>query len=419
MPFDRVQLSNMVGWMRRPSSDQAGCWARETREAAAAISNSCVSEMEIETNPRQRVVTALCFPGGLLKGVMLVGGMQRLEEETTLVRDLAVTSGTSSGAIIACLAALGWRSEAIARCVRRRTAPSSGGVTHTAPRTLFEETNIIGDIIAENPLELSIITVAWRLFRRRALDDGKRFFAFLGRVLASSTSHSVNPDITFDELAALTGRHLLVTASCYSTRKLVVFCPKTTPHAVVRTALLASCAYPALFLPVDIGGRVHYDGGIFCNMPLRYQDIYYPEHAQTTVAFDFDFSGEDEVRFLWEHARWPGIASIAVNIVSLLYYRIQHLEKELLELLGNGYHRRVVIIESSIAGIAASATTTDAAAAAAPAAEMARLRALVALKASKEQLRDMIQRGYETTRLWLRHRRRREGAMVAAEAAAD
>ena len=189
----------------------------------------------------KRIVKSLSLPGGLVKAATLVGCLKALELETTLLNDLEVVSGSSSGAIVAALVACRWSADEIAQL-------------------LIEDCDIVKDMLScRNPLDLSIVNIVWRLWRHRAIDDGAKMYTFMGEHFG---------DITFQQVKDVYDRDLVVTASCYTTRRLVRFSRLTTPDMPIRTALRASCAYPGLFLPADIKGRVYYDGGLMCNLPL-------------------------------------------------------------------------------------------------------------------------------------------------------
>lgn len=260
--------------------------------------------MATTPTPRRRLVRGLVFAGGLLKAVMLVGGMRAFEEDTAGLADLRVTGGSSSGAIIAALVATGWTADEIAD-------------------QLIDRTHVIGDFVRENPFSFSKLTLLWRLVRRRGLDDGSLLYETLGRLLSRHASGN-NPDETFAEVFARTGRALVITTSCYTDCiGLQLFSTKTTPHTPIRTALRASAAYPGIMLPAEIDGRVHYDGGITCNYPLMYIQEQYPEFRDACYGLTYDFSRRNEVAHAWFKEEWPGITDIMVRgCLSLSYCKL-------------------------------------------------------------------------------------------------
>jgi predicted acylesterase/phospholipase RssA len=257
-------------------------------------------------------VNGLVFSGGLIKAVTLVGALKAFENsagDCGKLRDLRVVAGASSGAIIAALLVCGWNADEIAD-------------------QLIERTQIVGDLIHHNPFSINKLSLLWKLVRGRGLDDGNLLYETLGRML-SRHARSNDADITFAEAHRQFGRALIVTTSCYSTLQLQLFSLKTTPDVPIRTALRASAAYPCVYLPADIAGRVYYDGGLMCNYPLMYVQQQYPEYKDTSYGFVFDFSQRNEAAFAWIKNEWPGITDIMINVVSMLYFRIAYLESQL------------------------------------------------------------------------------------------
>lgn len=142
----------------------------------------------------------LAFSGGLLKVVTLVGATKALEEKHVGLQDLLVTAGTSSGAILAVLVAMRWTAEELRR-------------------TLIQETHVVGDMLHEDPLRLGMVTILWRLYKRRGIDSGHKLYSYLGRLIAK---HGDDEDMTFAEMFERYGRDALVTACCYSRTRLHV-----------------------------------------------------------------------------------------------------------------------------------------------------------------------------------------------------
>jgi NTE family protein len=59
------------------------------------------------------------------------------------------------------------------------------------------------------------------------------------------------------------GRRLWITATDYRTGERIVFGRSGAPAAEVATAVAASCAIPGVYQPVEIGGRLYVDGGLY------------------------------------------------------------------------------------------------------------------------------------------------------------
>lgn len=81
--------------------------------------------------------------------------------------------------------------------------------------------------------------------------------------------HSIDPHITFQDLAKLTGKRLVITASDTQTHQPTYFSLDTTPHVEILTAVAASCAVPLVFQPVPIHERLYVDGCLTDNHPIE------------------------------------------------------------------------------------------------------------------------------------------------------
>lgn len=300
--------------------------------------------------PRRRL-KSLSLCGGLLKAATLVGCIKALEDADMLGEELVVVSGSSSGAVLAALVAIGWKADQIAY-------------------QLIEKTSVVGDLLESDPFALNIVQIIWTLWRNRCLDKGDRMYAFFDHLFG---------DITFAQVKARFNRDLIVTASCYSTQKLVLFNRFDTPNVPIKTALRASCSYAPLLLPVEIRGRVYVDGGLLCNLPLFYADRLFPETRDDALGFQFDFSERNDISYAWQAEKWPSIVEICLNIVSLFFYRISYLDRE------RTYEaaRRIIRVPSE------GHDNTDA--------ETKRkthsTKSLVALHTSKDTLRSMVEFG--------------------------
>jgi NTE family protein len=81
----------------------------------------------------------------------------------------------------------------------------------------------------------------------RRVPAGTRSLADLGRIIAVASSG-------FDE-------RLLISAVDLESGRRVIFGAPDAPRATVAQAVMASCAIPGFFAPIEIGGRRYVDGG--------------------------------------------------------------------------------------------------------------------------------------------------------------
>jgi TAG lipase / steryl ester hydrolase / phospholipase A2 / LPA acyltransferase len=159
---------------------------------------------------------ALLLSGGALLGLYHFGVIKTLFEQDLLPRTI---SGSSMGSIMAA-----WT------CCH----------TDDELRTLFADLSLINtDALSRLPMR--------EVLRQRTVMDQPKLLKFLGTVL---------PDISFDESLTLSRRVLNVTVSpvrMQQTPRLLNYL--SSPEALVRHAVLASCAVPMVFKPVQLMAR--------------------------------------------------------------------------------------------------------------------------------------------------------------------
>jgi predicted acylesterase/phospholipase RssA len=77
-------------------------------------------------------------------------------------------------------------------------------------------------------------------------------------------------DITFIELAKITGKNLVVCVSNLTKERSEFFSVDTMPQLSIVTAIRVSCCIPILFTPISINDDVFMDGGLYDNFPIDY-----------------------------------------------------------------------------------------------------------------------------------------------------
>ncbi|MDZ7875416.1 MAG: DUF3336 domain-containing protein [Rhizobium sp.] len=159
---------------------------------------------------------ALLLSGGALLGLYHFGVIKTLFEQDLLPRTI---SGSSMGSIMAA-----WT------CCH----------TDDELRTLFADLRLINtDALTRLPVREAL--------RQRTVMDQPKLLKFLGTVL---------PDLSFDDSRKLSRRILNVTVSpvrMMQTPRLLNYL--SSPEALVRHAVLASCAVPWVFKPVQLMAR--------------------------------------------------------------------------------------------------------------------------------------------------------------------
>jgi NTE family protein len=159
---------------------------------------------------------ALLLSGGALLGLYHFGVVKALFEQQLLPRTI---SGSSMGSLLAA-----WT------CCR----------TDDELRELFADTSLIErDALHLLPMR--------EVLRQRTVMDQAKLLAFLGRVL---------PDLTFSEARRRSNRILNVTVSPVRTLQTPrLLNHLSAPRALVHHAVLASCAVPLVFKPVQLMAR--------------------------------------------------------------------------------------------------------------------------------------------------------------------
>jgi NTE family protein len=206
--------------------------------------------------------TALVMEGGGVKAFAYVGAINILDSAGQF-SDLRYIGGTSGGAIMACLYALG--------C----TAQELDSIAHHIPVKKFADGG-------------SIFTSKFRRVNNQyGFYKGDAFAKWLGEIVAAKTG---NANINFENFLAFTQARklprLFITATDLSTQSAVVLSNKTFPKMrivdAVRISISIPMVYKAMF--VDADGRcftkfnakdsmhVMVDGGLLYNYPIHMFD---------------------------------------------------------------------------------------------------------------------------------------------------
>jgi NTE family protein len=182
--------------------------------------------------------------GGLLGEAWMTGVLAGYRDATGAdPRACRQLVGTSAGSIVAASLAAG----------REPRRPGSAGASPTRPvEDPGDEPSPFAERRAPNLLVgagavAARVGAPVRALALRALPDGKRS-------IAGFADEVDRWGATFD------GRLRVCTVDAASGRR-VVFGSRSAPPATVGQAVAASCAIPAVFVPVRIGGRLYVDGG--------------------------------------------------------------------------------------------------------------------------------------------------------------
>lgn len=216
----------------------------------------------MQQNTRKRTPRrALVFGGGgVLGGTWAVGALSAWQDVTGLnPKDVDIIVGTSAGSVLAALVASGVSIEELITHYKDQhvtTGPLAGYEWDPDRAT---GGNRPGLPKLRGPGSPALIRSSLRNFGQ--LPATAVLSAFLpegGRSL-ERIGHLIDAVTPFGEWSD--HPNLWVVATDYSDGHRVVFGRSGAPVAPLASAVMASCAIPGWFTPVDIGGRTYIDGG--------------------------------------------------------------------------------------------------------------------------------------------------------------
>ena len=208
--------------------------------------------------------TLVLGAGGTLGDAWLRGVLNGLEAGSRLdFRRCEYFVGTSAGSIVAATLAAGERPEAGDRAAREwaeaAALPEPLGEPDVPPSSPRFGALARGAVRAGRaaatpfaPLALATTAPAGRLARAAVLSRAPRPDRRLGHLGAH-----------VDALGARFDGRLRIAAVDRARGRRVLFGAPDEPKATVAEAVLASCAVPWIFAPVEIGGREYVDGGVW------------------------------------------------------------------------------------------------------------------------------------------------------------
>ncbi len=187
--------------------------------------------------------STLILSGGSFKCVAQLGCINWLHEHGQ-IRSLVRLIGTSAGSVVAFLLTLRFSVDEIIASIDEFLA-----------------------IQRRQPFDMD---TAFEVFTTLGFDDAAYIQEFLCAQWHKKYPACAEVDMTFLELAKLSGRDLVVCACKLPRLDPEYFCVDRTPNMSVARAIRASCSIPLLMTPVMIGGDMYIDGGLCNNFPCSY-----------------------------------------------------------------------------------------------------------------------------------------------------
>jgi NTE family protein len=182
----------------------------------------------------------LVFEGGGVKGVAYAK-IPIVLEEFGILKNIKKIAGSSAGAIIATLLALKYNPKEIFQIIKNTNFSK------------FKDTSP------------SYLVTIYNLLFKSGVHSGQRFEKWIKTQILYKTG---NRETTFRQLFDMTGIELVLTGTCFDTKKTEYFSYKTKPDMPVWLACRISMSIPCYYFPVSIDMVKYVDGGMLYNYPI-------------------------------------------------------------------------------------------------------------------------------------------------------
>lgn len=184
--------------------------------------------------------TSIVVSGGAFKTLSSIGCLKCLEEYG-IMQNIRTCVGTSAGSIISLAIVLGFTSNEIR--------------------------DFILAYLQKDDISSFNVEEVFNIFTTYGLNTGANLEAFISAMIYHKLQVK---DITFLELAKVTGKNLVICVANISKEHEEFWCIDTMPLLNVVKAVRASCSLPILFTPISHNGCMYVDGGIYNNFPIDY-----------------------------------------------------------------------------------------------------------------------------------------------------
>lgn len=200
------------------------------------------------------VIKNLVFGSGSVKGISIIGALAKMQDMGFIdIKNIQKVSGSSVGAIIACLITIGYNTEKL--------------------WNFFKDTPLDKYVTPDTEnMPLELVT-------RYGICNGDEFLEFTNQLICDFME--VNTNVTFLELYNRTKIELTITGTCITTKKLEYFNHIITPGMSVALAIRISSSIPFYFSPVLYEDKYYIDGGVLDDHPMKiFKDEY-----EVTIGF--------------------------------------------------------------------------------------------------------------------------------------
>lgn len=203
---------------------------------------------ELQSNPAkpERTLKEVVLSGGGTNTLAILGSLHVLYEKKKLQKAIRWV-GSSAGALLCLTAVLGYSPESIFRLLMHIDYEKLNDANCDSMLSFYDTMGVL---------------------------DGTRFVQLVERIVVKKGFHS---NITFCELAARTGKELVVAGYNLTRGRTEVFDACHTPHMSVLLACRISISVPFLFRPVQFNESLYIDGCTVEHVPVRFRK--YTEEA--------------------------------------------------------------------------------------------------------------------------------------------
>lgn len=255
------------------------------------------------------------FSGGGVAGTAYAGALKEMEVQN-IRKDIKYWIGSSLGAIIAALGALGMPADDLINKLM-----CTDILRFVEGRLPFGENISIWQKILNYQYSVS------ELISKLGMVSGHNFNEWFSQQVEFL---GYSPDITFSELYDQTGQHLVITVTSINTFGTLYLSRSSYPYMKIVDAVCSSITITFLFQPVLMddplvpeGKRLLMDGGVLDNLPLNSCDVI--SESGEILAFNRKAIGFKLVyygKWVPDYTEIDGILKYSLTFIESLHNRI-------------------------------------------------------------------------------------------------
>jgi NTE family protein len=209
----------------------------------------------IQNVKQQKLYTNLVLAGGSTKCFAEAGALRFLEENGYL-KNIINVAGSSGGAFMAAMWAIGYTGPELCQMVEELDWKSIGGLNRTLVSDIFHVAHELG------------------------INNGQHLLDAITHLIEKRTG---NRNYTLMDIWNNRRLNLVITGTDLTTKQTVFFTKDKYPNIPLRILLRISCAAPPLYAPIIFDGHYFSDGGIRDNCPITIFDGDSPDDYRSQL----------------------------------------------------------------------------------------------------------------------------------------